>query len=189
MSDYVNKKDSIVNLIIAREIAKSNTLLQANANLLRNRVGQEYARMVLNTSNRALNSSLDKEVRRMLKGVKNNPITININGRNYDYAKYTKNAVRNTIKEIAQESALGRLQEMGGDFIIFSEHSDARELCEEDQGKIFSMSGGSGTLLDWDGSEIDYYDINDSSYGDVAGIMGANCRHQMNPYFPKEILS
>ena len=120
MSDYVNKKDSIVNVLIAAKISKSNTLLQANANLLRSRVGQEYARMVLNTSNRALNSSLDKEVRRMLKGVKNNPITININGRNYDYAKYTKNAVRNTIKEIAQESALGRLQEMGGDFIIFS---------------------------------------------------------------------
>ena len=65
-----------------------------------------------------------------------------------------------------------------------SSHPGARPLCYPYQGKFFSWSEGPGEFIDGSGQLQHYDNINDSSYGEPAGLFGINCGHHPIPIIP-----
>ena len=93
--------------------------------------------------------------------------------------------VRTTSHNAAVRAIRTRQQEYGGgDIFQVSTHAGARPLCYPYQGKFFSWSEGPGEFIDGNG-ELQHYDnINDSSYGEPAGLFGINCGHHPIPVIP-----
>lgn len=109
--------------------------------------------------------------------------------KNWNFANKVASEFQNNIKQLALDTTLANMEEYDLDIVEFSTHDNARESCSLDQGKLYSLSNWSGSVLDYDGSTRRVYPISESTYGEVAGIMGVNCRHQMYPYTYDKIVS
>ena len=94
-------------------------------------------------------------------------------GRHWTPEAYAGTLVRSSSTQMATETQLARMEELGEDLVEISSHLGARPKCEPYQGKIFSLSGKSKR----------YPALSDTSYGQVDGLFGINCRHVMYPYF------
>lgn len=105
-------------------------------------------------------------------------------GRIWKPDTYANLLLRSNAKESAKQSVFARNEEYGNDYIELSSHNDARELCAEDQGQIFSMSGNTQPIVDLNGEKIIPRDWNGSTTGEPAGILGINCTHQAYPFIP-----
>lgn len=112
------------------------------------------------------------------------PAFVDKKGREWTPEAYVNMAMRNTIKNVADEAQNERIQEYGLDFIEIDSHSGARPKCAKDQGKIYSLSGKSGYITDARGKKIRYYSWKESSYGEPDGILGINCGHHKWPFYP-----
>jgi len=187
--DYINESDSIVNNVIDNNINKNKNILSIFSTLkLQNNTA--YTDVIIKGSTQIINGANPSKVKNSIKKTYFKDIEkIQMNGKNWNVSKKINTDIRNEIKSSSIESSFARTKELGGEFIIISEHSDARELCEEDQGKIYSLDGTEGEVLDFDGTVYEYYDWNQTSFGEPAGILGINCRHQSYPYFPEKVLS
>jgi hypothetical protein len=105
-------------------------------------------------------------------------------GRKWSAEAYTSMVIRTTAHNAAIQSVKTRQQEFGGgDIFQVSTHPAARPLCYPYQGKFFSWST-SGTFKDGAGHEHTYNYIDDSSYGEPAGLFGINCGHHPIPMIP-----
>lgn len=93
------------------------------------------------------------------------PAFVDKKGREWTPEAYVNMAMRNTIKNVADEVQNERIQEYGLDFIEIDSHSGARPKCAKDQCKIYSLSGKSGYITDARGKKIRYYSWKESSYG------------------------
>ena len=60
--------------------------------------------------------------------------------------------------------------------IQIDSHSGARPKCAKDQGKIFDLNNGSGYTEDLHARRFDTI-LELSSYGELMGFLGINCRH------------
>jgi hypothetical protein len=89
---------------------------------------------------------------------------------------------RHAVSQIGQASGritMGYMEEFGHDLVMTSAHFGARPEHEVWQGKAFSLSGRKVV----DGVTYpDFYKA--TEYGDVAGLLGVNCRHSYGPYYP-----
>ena len=94
-------------------------------------------------------------------------------GRNYTVESAAKMLVRTTINQMTGEISLSNAEDMGQDLMEISAHAGARPTHAEWQGQIVSLSGDNDK----------YLSLDDIGYGDVAGFMGANCRHNWYPFF------
>ncbi|WP_106460151.1 phage minor capsid protein [Anaerococcus sp. Marseille-P3915] len=94
-------------------------------------------------------------------------------GRNYTVESAAKMLVRTTINQMTGEISLSNAEDMGQDLMEISAHAGARPSHAEWQGQIVSLSGDNDK----------YLSLDDIGYGDVAGFMGANCRHNWYPFF------
>lgn len=112
------------------------------------------------------------------------PAFVDKKGREWTPEAYVNMAMRNTIKNVADEAQNERIQEYGLDFIEIDSHSGARPKCAKDQGKIYSLSGKSGYITDARGEKVRYYSWKESSYGEPDGILGINCGHHKWPFYP-----
>lgn len=90
-----------------------------------------------------------------------------------------KNALDISIYSTQQANAL-----YGNSFIEISSHGEAREKCFKDQGRIYDQNNTEGYIIDGDGKKIKYYSWGNTSYGDVDGILGFRCRHNMYVFIP-----
>jgi len=106
-------------------------------------------------------------------------------GRGWSPEAYASMVVRTTSHNAAIRAVRTRQEEYGGgDIFQVSSHPGARPLCYPYQGLFFSWSGGPGTFVDGSG-ELQHYDnINNSSYGEPAGLFGINCGHHPIPIIP-----
>lgn len=116
------------------------------------------------------------------------PAFVDKRGREWTPEAYVNMAVRNTIKNTADEVQSARCQDYGVHLIEIDSHSGARPKCAKDQGKIFDLNNKSGYTEDANGRKIRYYPWNSSSYGEPDGILGINCTHHKWPFFPGESL-
>jgi hypothetical protein len=89
---------------------------------------------------------------------------------------------RHIISQAGQASGritMAYMEEFGHDLVMTSAHFGARPEHEVWQGKAFSLSGrkviGGVTYPDF---------YRATEYGDVAGLLGVNCRHSYGPYYP-----
>lgn len=99
-----------------------------------------------------------------------------------DYASGIKSSIdvavrRHVVTQVSQASArmtAARLDQYGHDLVYTSAHFGARPDHAVWQGKVFSRSGrtkGHPGL------------VAETGYGTVTGLLGANCGHQVYPYF------
>lgn len=112
------------------------------------------------------------------------PAFVDKAGREWTPEAYVNMAVRNTVKNVADEVQNERFRDYGEDLIEIDSHKGARPKCAKDQGKVYSLSGKSGYTADARGRRIKYYSWKDSSYGEPDGILGINCRHHKFVFIP-----
>lgn len=112
------------------------------------------------------------------------PAFVDKAGREWTPEAYVNMAVRNTIRQTAEEVQTARCRDFGVHLIAIDSHSGARPKCARDQGKIFDLNNESGYTEDLNGKKIRYYPWKDSSYGEPDGILGINCGHHKWPFIP-----
>lgn len=106
-------------------------------------------------------------------------------GRKWQAEGYAAMVVRTTAHNAAIEAIKTRQQEFGGgDIFQVSTHPGARPLCYPYQGKFFSWSEPGGEFTDGAGHTHKYENIDQSSYGQAAGLFGINCGHHPIPMIP-----
>lgn len=106
-------------------------------------------------------------------------------GRAWSPEAYASMVVRTTSHNAAINAIRTRQREYGGgDLFQVSTHPGARPLCYPYQGKFFSWSEGPGEFIDGAGQLQHYDNINNSSYGEPAGLFGINCGHHPIPIIP-----
>lgn len=106
-------------------------------------------------------------------------------GRKWQAETYAAMVVRTTAHNAAVEAIKTRQQEFGGgDIFQVSSHPGARPLCFPYQGDFFSWSAGPGEFTDGAGHTHTYDNINNTSYGQAAGLFGINCGHHPIPMIP-----
>lgn len=105
-------------------------------------------------------------------------------GRRWGCQEGAEMILRAAATNAQNQAAFSEMDNLNVDLILVSSHMGARPLCSLDQGRIFSRSGGSGTVKDGKGETVHYSSWNSSTYGQAAGILGINCRHHIMPFFP-----
>lgn len=84
----------------------------------------------------------------------------------------TLRCVRTGVGQMSTEISLERMKEVGCNLVLVSSHLGARPSHAEWQGKVYSLDGNK------------YPELRASTgYGTVTGLAGANCRHNISPYF------
>lgn len=105
-------------------------------------------------------------------------------GKGWHAEAYASMVIRTTAHNAAITAIKTRQEECGGgDIFQVSSHPAARPLCYPYQGKFFSWSS-SGEFKDGAGHTHKYDNINNSSYGEPAGLFGINCGHHPIPMIP-----
>ena len=106
-------------------------------------------------------------------------------GRKWHAESYAAMVVRSTSHNAAIQAIKTRQQEFGGgDIFQVSSHNGARPLCFPYQGKFYSWSAGPGEFEDGSGHTRRYENIDQTSYGEPAGLFGINCGHHPIPMIP-----
>lgn len=98
-------------------------------------------------------------------------------GRNWSPEAYVAMDIRTTAHNVAVNSVRTREEEYGTDLFQVSAHAAARPLCYPWQNKILSWGPTGGTFTDGAGRKRTYQSINETSYGEPAGLFGINCTH------------
>lgn len=130
--------------------------------------------------------SFQTAVRDVLKKLseKGIPAFVDAGGHEWKPETYIQMDLRSTMGNTARAAQWQRCNEFGVDLIEVDSHLGAREKCARDQGKIYSLSGKSGTCTDGSGRTVSFYPFSSTSYGQPDGLFGINCRHNSYPYIP-----
>lgn len=100
------------------------------------------------------------------------PALIDRSGRQWSNEGYISMVMRSNANNVANEMQDTRFDEFGVELIEISSHMGARPKCAPYQGRMFSRNG----------SHDEYPPLSDTSYGELAGLFGINCRHNKYPY-------
>ncbi len=103
------------------------------------------------------------------KGV---PALVDNAGKQWSTEAYVSMVTRTTMNQLSNEVQLERSSEYGVDLVVISSHTGARPKCAPYQGKVFSRSG----------NHAKYPALSETSYGDLDGLTGINCRHVLYPF-------
>ena len=95
-------------------------------------------------------------------------------GRQWTSEGYSQMVIRSQIRQVVTVTQTERLDELDWDLIEISSHAGARPLCADWQRKILSLHG----------KTEGYTKLDDTSYGEPAGLFGINCSHVMYPSIP-----
>lgn len=130
--------------------------------------------------------SRQQALRRTIRQFNEKGITgfVDKRGRNWTPEAYVNMAMRTTAGSVANEVQTARCLDYGINLVEIDSHSGARPKCAKDQGKIFDLNNGSGTIEDLNGRKIKYYPWRSSSYGEPDGLLGINCGHHKYPFIP-----
>ena len=131
-------------------------------------------------------SSLNQAVRDAVQKMVENGITGYIDHGNHHWSPeaYVTMDIRTTLANTAREAVTEEMQRYGCDTFSVSWHDGARPLCYPWQGKVISESNWTGDVEDLDGNKVHVYALNETSYGEAAGLFGINCGHYKIPFIP-----
>ena len=123
--------------------------------------------------------SRNKALRDAIKQLGEKGITgwIDRGGHRWTPEAYINMDIRTTVHNVAIQAQKDRSAEYGVSTFQISTHAAARPLCAPYQGWICSWDGSGGTVRDLYGKEYQVHSINETSYGEAAGIFGINCGH------------
>ena len=131
-------------------------------------------------------SSLNKAVRDGVQKMVDNGITgyIDHGGHHWSPEAYVTMDIRTTLANTGREAVTEEMQRFGCDTFSVSWHDGARPLCYPWQGKVISENNWTGEVEDLDGNKVHVYALNETSYGEAAGLFGVNCGHYKIPFIP-----
>lgn len=131
-------------------------------------------------------STLNQSVRQAVQKMVDNGITgyIDNGGHHWSPEAYVAMDIRTTLANTSRAAVTEQMQEYGCDLFSVSWHDGARPLCYPWQGKVISESGWRGEVKDLDGNDVQVYALEDTSYGEPAGLFGINCGHYKIPFIP-----
>ena len=98
-------------------------------------------------------------------------------GRNWSPEGYVSMDLRTTSANVSRQAEIAQANDFGMHVFQVSTHAGARPLCAPYQGRFYSDDGSSGQITDADGNTYDYEPIENTSYGEPAGLFGINCGH------------
>ena len=152
-------------------------------------VRMEQAQGILNTETGEVISgvsSLNQAVRDAVQKMVDNGITGYVDHGDHHWSPeaYVTMDIRTTMANTGRAAVSEQMQEYGCDLFVVSWHNGARPLCYPWQGKVISESGWRGRVKDLDGNEVQVYALEDTSYGEPAGLFGINCGHYKIPFIP-----
>ena len=152
----------------------------SNAEQLEKQLGKVQTALNTATSSVLVGAeSRTQALSRVIKQLAAEGITgyIDAGGHHWSPEAYMNMDIRTTIHNTAIQAQKERAAEYGVQTFQISSHSGARPLCAPYQGKFYSWDGSEGTITDLDGHEFWYESIQNTSYGEPAGIFGINCGH------------
>ena len=132
------------------------------------------------------NEARTKALRGAIATLANEGITgfIDAGGHHWTPEAYINMDIRTTVGNVARQAQKTRAAEYGVDTFQVSRHAAARPLCAPYQGWICSWSGGGYTVEDLYGNQYTVHNINETSYGQPAGLFGINCGHNPLTFVP-----
>lgn len=93
------------------------------------------------------------------------------NGNKWNLDAYSEMVARSQTGNAARQASMNRQQQYGYDLVRISTHFPCSDLCIDEQGNVYSISGTS-----------EQYPPLDQAIAN--GLYHANCKHYQNPYFP-----
>lgn len=152
----------------------------ANKQSFLDRLGQHASAAVMGAESR------QQVMRKCIKDFNERgiPAFVDKRGREWTPEAYVNMAMRNTVKNVADEVQTARCADYNIRLIEIDSHSGARPKCAKDQGKIYSLDNKEGYTTDAAGKKVKYYPWNSTSYGEPDGILGINCTHHKWPFVP-----
>lgn len=146
----------------------NTTMLQQSQQVYLDIINQTVGKVLAgtHTPQEALRESTRKWAE---KGI---PALIDRAGRRWSTEAYLNAVMRSTVNNVANSMQDARMDDYGVDLVEVSSHIGARPRCAPFQGRIFSRSGKSKK----------YKSLEETSYGEAAGLRGVNCNHVFYPY-------
>ena len=149
----------------------------------------EQAQGILNTATGEVVSgvsSLNQAIRGAVDRMIENGITGYVDHGDHHWSPeaYVAMDIRTTMANTGRAAVTEQMERYGCDLFYVSWHNGARPLCYPWQGKVISESGWRGTVKDLDGNEVQVYALEDTTYGEPAGLFGINCGHYKIPFIP-----
>jgi hypothetical protein len=161
LSTYAQQAKDLFNLV-------NSTLLQQS--------GQIYTTIINNTVGKVLAGVTTPQkalAETAAEWAKNGvPALVDKAGKKWSVEGYVNTVIRSTTNNVANDMQLERFKEYDVDLIEVSSHVDARPKCRICQGRIYSLSGKSKKYPAW----------STSTYGELDGLLGINCRHKIYAY-------
>lgn len=119
-------------------------------------------------------------LRQSLKELSDSGITgfVDKSGKTWNADTYINMNLRTTSGNVAMQATFARNADYGNDLISWPILANARPGCYPWQGKVCSTSNRSGFVEDLNGNKIRIYPLNQTTYGEPAGIGGINCHHK-----------
>ena len=161
-----------------------------------NKISTELSRAKLETEWKVIEQGINevvvdreitlKAVEKAVNNLSEEGITgfVTKSGREWYPDTYSGLVIRTEAHNYAIDCIKERQQDYGTDLFQVSSHSGARPLCYPYQNMILSWNSPSGAFVDGSGSKIEYTNINETSYGEPAGLFGINCGHYPLPIIP-----
>lgn len=161
LSTYAQQAKDLFNLVNSTMLAQSK---QIYTTIINNTVGKVL--LGVTTPQKALAETAAEWAK---QGI---PALVDKAGKKWSVEGYVNTVIRSTTNNVANDMQLERFKEFDVDLIEVSSHVDARPKCAICQGKIYSLSGKSKKYPAW----------STSTYGEVDGLLGINCRHKIYAY-------
>jgi len=158
LSTYTQQAKDLFNLVNTTMLAQSK---QVFTTIINNTVGKVLAGIT--TPQKALAETAAEWAQHGI------PALVDKAGKKWSVEGYVNMVVRSTTNNVTNDMQLERFKEYGVDLIEVSSHIDARPKCRICQGKIYSLSGKSKKYPAW----------STSTYGEIDGLLGINCRHKI----------
>ena len=131
-------------------------------------------------------SSLNEAVREAVDKMVNNGITgfIDHGGHHWSPEAYVTMDIRTTMANTARAAIWEQDDKYGIQLFQVSYHDGARPLCYPWQGKVISRDGWTGEVEDINGRRVHVFALDQTTYGEPAGLFGINCGHYPITFVP-----
>lgn len=167
--------NALIREAIGGVAAGQQSILRAVMDDYRQIVALSSTRITIGTQTRlqAAQKALDEFAARGIRGFRDSA------GRNWEIESYAEMATRTASGRAAVAGGLDRLQDRGHDLVIVSNAPEECSICRRWEGKVLSISGSS------QGDAGDGVHVAATvSEAEGAGLLHANCRHNLSAYVP-----
>ena len=130
----------------------------------------------------SFNNALRQAVQRMAA----NGITgfVDHGGHRWAPETYVAMDMRTTFHNVSRAAFWERNEEYGNDLFLVSQHPGARPLCYPWQCKVISRHGPHAETTDGNGDTVTVWALDETTYGEPAGLFGINCGHHPELFIP-----